>query len=385
VNKEPVDIDRFLPHGEMLRGFIEQPFISKADLTEALRKRGVFLKSTEKRDVIPWLVGMMLAPDEFDRLREAQRTKEDNPKVNTQSLPWSSSATLLDGIPDEFDIASVLELEFSNYAVVGTPNFVPINGNPEHLILDFEIERSDLSKNWATTQSRFRGSLELEKTQDGKEVKLVVTHTASETKQVATKALQGLLRHFKSGGYVDHSAEIAKILFSTFDNSSRVLYFLSLTRDVASPILAFEDIVDLEFSPDSTSKLPDGMAWMEKKIEDLKVNGSGLHETFFITNEEYHPYVYLYQIDARYSFYYKGIEGKCVISAGFPEYRGSREVACEFEVNVKNVSFKTQPRDITRNEVVKALLREFDRLKLDRFTRLIKDTKGSPRALDLAT
>jgi hypothetical protein len=370
MNKEPVDIDRFLPYGEMLRGFVEQPFITKADLSDLLRRRGVFVNPNEKRETIPWLTGTLLSSDEFDTLRESQSTKEDNPKITTQTIPWASDVTLLDGIPDNFDINSVLDLEFSNFSVTGSPNFVPVDGDADYLLLEFEIERSDYSKNWASTQSSFKGSLELQKIRDGKDVKLVVTHTANETKYVATKAAQGLIRHFKEKNNVAESSDVERILFSRFDNAARVEYFLTLTRDVSSPILTFDDVVDIEFSPDSKSKLPDSMEWMESRIDDLKVNGKGLHETFFITNKAYHRFVHLYQMDTRYVFDYKGLNGKCVISAGFPGYGKSREDQAEFEVNVKSMSFETTPKTIAKSEVGKILLREFDRLKLESLARL---------------
>lgn len=370
MNKEPIDIDRFLPYGEMLRGFLEQPFIGKADLSELLRRRGVFVNPNEKRETVPWLVSLLLSPDEFDSLRESQSTKEDNPKINTQTISWSSDAPLIDCVPDNFDINAVLDLEFSNFSVVGSPNFVPVEGDTNHLLLEFEIERSDYSKSWASSHSSFKGSLELQKIRDGKDVKLVVTHTANETKYVATKAAQGLVRHFKEKKHVGESSQVERILFGGFDNSSRIQYFLALSRDISSPILSFEDVVDMEFSPDSSSSLPSEMEWMERKIEDLKVNGRGLHETLFITNSEYHSFVHLYLMDIRYSFDYRGLKGKCVISAGFPDYGKSRESQAEFEVNVKTMSFETPPKTIGRSEVGRILLKEFDRLKLEALARL---------------
>jgi hypothetical protein len=315
-------------------------------------------------------MGTLLSPSEFDTLRESRNTKEDNPKINTQTIPWASDVTLLDGVPDNFDINSVLDLEFSNFSVMGSPNFIPVDGNTDHLLLEFEIERSDYSKSWASTQSSFKGSLELQKIRDGKDVKLVVTHTAKETKYVATKAAQGLVRHFKEKKHIPESSDVERILFGRFDNAERIEYFLALTRDVYSPIFAFEDVVDIEFSPDSKSKLPDGMEWMERRIDDLKVNGKGLHETFFITNKEYHRFVHLYQMDTRYAFDYKGLKGKCVISAGFPEYGKHREAQAEFEVNVKSMSFENPPKTIARSEIRKILLREFDRLKLESLVEL---------------
>jgi len=298
MNKEPIDIDKILPFGEMLRGFMEQSFISKSDLKNTLRQRGVFTSSNEKQDSIPILVTTVLSSDEFDSLRECQNSKEDNPKVITQSVKWESSDSLLDSLPELFDINSILDLEFSNFSVAGSPNFVPIDGNPDHLKMEFDIEREDLARNWASNKSHFSGSLELQRVTSGSDVTksvlmLIITHTADETKYVGQKTTQSIVRHFKNK--VSESARIEKILFSKFSNSNRIKYFMSLTKEIKSEMFSFVDIVDIEFSPDKEKTLPESMQWMQKRIEDLKINGQTLHKTSFLGESDHHDYILLYK------------------------------------------------------------------------------------------
>ena len=141
MNKEPRDIDQILPHGEMLRGFMEQSFVSKSDLKDLLRSRGVFTCNSDKQDSIPILMSTVLSPIEFDHLRECQNQKEDNPKIVTQTIEWDADKNLLESLPDHFNLNSMLDLEFSNFKVNGSPNFIPVNGNQDHLKMDFNIER----------------------------------------------------------------------------------------------------------------------------------------------------------------------------------------------------------------------------------------------------
>lgn len=371
MNKSHVDIDRFLPFGELLRGFLDQPFLSKADLASLLKQRGVFIYGGEKSDTIPWLTNLLISPAEFDLLREYQNTKEDSPKVNTQMIGWNSSESLIDSIPDHFDINSVLDLEFSNFRVIGSPNFSPVDGNPDHLVLEFEIERNDYSKNWSTTQSQFRGSLELTKVREGQDIKVVITHTASETKYVATKASQGIVRHFKEKSKIKESEEIRKIELGTFSNPARVQYFLLLSLKIKSALLKFEDIVDIEISPDPASKLPDKIEWMEERINDVKLNGKGLQYTFFVQDEQLHSYVFLYQVVARFRFDYKGVLGRCIVSIGFPEFERTKDSASELEVNVKNVSFDQPPKYLSKGDMIKVILREFDCVKVTSLDQII--------------
>ncbi|WP_435550705.1 GapS4b family protein [Desulfobacterium sp. N47] len=297
-------------------------------------------------------------------------TKEDSPKVNTQTIRWASNATLVESVPDNFDINSVLDLEFSNFAVKGSPNFIPVDGDADHLLLEFEIERNDYSKNWASAQNTFKGSLELKKVRQGNEVKLVVTHTANETKYVASKVSCRIVRHFKDKKHVGAADEIKRIEFGLFTNPGRINYFLALTQNVSSSLLTFDDLVDVEFSPESTSALPEKIKWMEKRIEDLKLNGKGLHNTFFVKDKDLHTFVHLYHVLARYKFDFKGLTGNSVVSIGFPEFGRSKEPASELEVNIKSISFEQAPKNLTRGQMTKIILSEFDELKLLAFDAL---------------
>lgn len=225
MNKQPKDISRFLPTGEMLRGLMEQPFIQKSDLKELLRSRGVFTCHTEKRDSIPILMTTILSPVEFDNLRECQSSREDNPKRITQTIPWSSEKNLLEALPENFNVGKNMEAEFSGYKIGGAPDFIPVNKDPNHLRLDFEVEREDLAKNWASNKNVFPGSIEAKRVFDGAEVKIVITHTANETKKAATNATKALVSGYKEKGYIKRESEIQKITYDRFTNSNRIQFF----------------------------------------------------------------------------------------------------------------------------------------------------------------
>jgi hypothetical protein len=367
MNKEPEDIDQILPHGELLRGFMEQSFVGKGDLKDVLRNRGIFTRNTEKHDTIPILSSTILSPSEFDYLRECQNSKEDNPKIITQTIEWQSEETLFDSVPDRLDINSILDLEFSNFKVVGSPNFVPIDGNPDCIRIDFSVEREDMSKNWATSRSVFPGSLELKRIEEEDEIKIIVTHTANETKYVASKVSTSLVKYFKDKGCIEPSKNIEKILFSRFTNSNRIIYLFSLTENCNSTMLNFVDIVDVEFSPDTNHPLPQGIDWMEQKIEDLKLNGNALHQTFFLSDKSYYDFLNLYKVDSKFKFDVRGLTGECVISVGFPDYGRTKNLEAEMEVNIRAMSFDITLRGVNKAEIKQTLLREIENQKIENF------------------
>src|SRR6266545_2351863 len=104
MQTQPDNIDVILPYGEALRPFLEQPFITKADLKDTLRSRGVFVGRYEKCDTIPILVSCLISPREFDCLRERQTSREDNPKRNSRFLIWHSQKALIQCIPETLNL-----------------------------------------------------------------------------------------------------------------------------------------------------------------------------------------------------------------------------------------------------------------------------------------
>jgi hypothetical protein len=199
---------------------------------------------------------------------------------------------------------------------------------------------------------------------------LVITHTAQETKDVASKISTNLIKHFKDEGHIDSSKSIEKILFSKFTNSKRITYLLSLTEKCSSTMLDFTDIEKVEFSPDTDNPLPQGLDWMEEKIKDLKLNGNALHQTFFFKDRKHHDFLHLYTLSAKFNFNVKGLTGTCVMSLGFPDYYGrSKNLQAEMEVTIGAMAFEPFRKGVRKSDIKKVLLREIENQKITNFKR----------------
>lgn len=392
-NIEQGDFDReqifkntkhFLPYGEMLRGLLVQSCISKGELRTLLKYRGVFTPFGEKQDTIPLLVTTVLTPYEFDLLRENQNSREDNLKNNTQIIEWQSDKNLLEQLPELLNVASIANPEFDNYRVIRQPAFVPIENNLNHVKMDYSIERNDLSKCWATEKREFNASLEIIRTPETNTVKIITYSTAEETKKVATKVINNLLKHFEVQGNIESAKSIQRILFSSFSNSNRIQYFLSLTKNINFLIFEFVDIVDIQFTPEKNQDLPDEIKWIQGKIEDLKLNGKKLHNTLFL-KKQYHEYIHLYSVDCKFKFdlKFKGknITGECTICFDFPDYeKNSDTIDSELEINIRSLKVECDRRGFTQSELKQALLKELEDLKITNFKKYQIDDNQSQLA-----
>ena len=356
--KTPVEIEQFLPFGEMLRSFLQQSTVPKGDLVQVLRSRGVFTASSEKDSTIPILVSTLLSPDEFEKLRLTCSRKEDTPKINTQTIPWQSDVSLIEAFPENLWSGLEQEFEFANYKLTKASNVTTIDGNEDHVKVDFEIERTDTSKSWSETTSVFPGSIVLKKILEGDKVRLVISYTAPETQKVAKKALSSVVKHFKNNGHVNHDDSVDKVLFSSFSNAERVAFLLALTSELASDVLEFREIIDISISPVATEDMPESMYWIEEQIRDLRLRGRELQNTKILRDADCHEFVQLHSIVASFAFDVRGATGACRISVAFPKFVSKGDLNSELEVKVEDVHPESMGKDTNTSTLTNLILEE---------------------------
>lgn len=102
MNTQHSDINKFIPFGESLRGFANQRFISQADIHRILKERGIFTLNQEKDYTVPILQTLLLSPHEFDKIRDAFSSKEDNEKSFSRDIVWNLNTQIF-----QTDILSV--------------------------------------------------------------------------------------------------------------------------------------------------------------------------------------------------------------------------------------------------------------------------------------
>jgi hypothetical protein len=283
------------------------------------------------------------------------------------TVAWNSEKSLFDSIPGSLNLGSLIVDDFANYKVIGSPEFVPVGSNPDNLACEFEIERVDWSRSWASTKSHFRGNLRIEKGAAGGAIKFILSHTAEETKDLNKKLVQSLTRHFKDAGVVGRDSEIQTIRFSSFDNERRIAFFRSLTSGLSVPGFEFAGTTKYGIGPDGTGSLPAELRWMEDKIDDLKLNGKALEETFFIKKNGLHKHLLLYAMEAKFRFECTLAKGNCAIVFEFPDFAAKKDAGTEFEVNISALTPASGYSHVNRTELKQELLRQVNDYKLVQF------------------
>ncbi len=367
-----------LPYGDALRDFLNQPSITKSELKSILKRRGVFFSDDDKQNTIPLIIKTGVSPSELEELRDKIKLREDNPKILTQSVPWDGGdKTLLESVHNDISIQDIVQQPFSNYKIIGAPNFTHIDGDQNHVEMDFRIERYDLTKSWDKNTAQFGGKITLKKGSDNVNINMRLTHTSPETKYIAQKVTRKIVKDFKDDGYVKTSSSIRKIRFNDFVNENRLMFFQDLSQNQLSQALYFKDTRDIGFRPDESKTLPEDLSWMEDKINNLILQGEKIHTTFFVKEKKYHEFLEVYRIEADYSFEYDEYSGECSISFQFADFISKNKNDAELVINVERLSFIDKNISISSSKVKELLLSQLEESKLSLHRQYAKKELGS--------
>ncbi len=361
MNIEHRDIDKFIPYGEALRGFVNQKFITAPVVQSILKERGIFVLNADKDYMVPIMQTLLLSPTEFDKIREAFARKEDNEKKISREISFSANATLYQSDIMQMNVEDFLKQQLPTCKIKQAIRFVQTNNNPNHLTAKFTLIRNDINKCWYEQTNEFSGSVEIIN-ENGKGA-IRITHTSSETKDLAEYIVKNQIRQYKDKGLLKEDANPQKILFSTFTNTTRFVFFFRLTTNIENNgIFTFVDIKDISIKPQEECVLPEEILWMEN-IQRLIISGKSLSEKAFMKEEKIYRNLELWNIEATFEYDYKGQKGSVCICFGFPDYN-SKGGNAEFEVNIKSIVPEKSLSAKEKRDLKSKLLSVMDNQKL---------------------
>ncbi|MCY0970277.1 GapS4b family protein [Chryseobacterium wangxinyae] len=359
MNTEHKDIQKILPYGEQLRGFANQKYITTAELNRILRERGIFSLTSDKDFTVPLLQTLLLSPKEFDKIRESFSTREDNRKVNSSDINWTNNTQIL--IPEIMNVSvdDFIKQKLPTCSLEKPIRFIPVDNNPNHLKAEISLKRNDINKSWYEQTNLFESSIEFINDDKGKG-RIIISHTAPETKELAEFVVKKQVQEYKSRNIIAPKEELRKIIFKDFTNEERFVFFFRLTNHLQCEYFSCQDIKDISIKPEDTV-LPEEIKWMEE-LNKILLSGKSLDKKEFIKDSKFHQHLILWSIDASFSYAYKGERGLFTVSFGFPDYTSKKENA-EFELNISTLS-STKTLDIRAKKLLKAqLLSEMDKQK----------------------
>lgn len=354
-----------LPTGDYLRQLIGQSNIKSNDLKPLLRARGIFSISDDKKVIGPLLIKTGISPYEFIELRDLHITKEESLKYKTRSIEWNSEKRLIDAIPELMEYDNLLDHQFETCSLINAPCFTSQSGNLDHVVMNFEISRKDLTRNWGENTTSHKGRVELKRIDNNPQIFISLTHTSTETKDFANKVVDTVITHFKSNNDVSPEVNIVMIRFGDFTNENRINFFNQLSQTGGAGKLKFTDTKNIHISPINLSATaPKDLVWMKDKIENLKLTGQNLHSTFFITDKSHHQYIQLIGITCDYRFTIDDTSGECHIIFEFSESDGNK-INSELTLNISMIKLHINEAGSSKDSIKKQILESLESKKIE--------------------
>jgi len=359
MNTEHNDINKIIPYGESLRGFANQKFISPAEINKCLRERGVFTLNPEKNFSVPILQTLLLAPKEFDKIREAFSTKEDNKKTLSRDIDFASDKQLFAPEVLSVEVTKFIKTSLPTCTLEQPIRFSQVDGNPNHVKAEFTITRKDINKSWYEQTNIFMGCVEFIN-ENGKG-RAVITHTAPETKELATYIVKEQVKKYKEKHIIPDKETLREIILDDFSNEDRFVFFYRLTNHLECDYFKCDNIKDVSIKPEE-GVLQEEIKWMEK-MQKIILTGEALDKKYFMHDSKFHKDLILWSIDAQYSYDYRGERGKMTVSMGFPDFTTSKGIRAEFEINISTLSSDKVLDPKVKRSLKDKLLSEMDRQK----------------------
>lgn len=360
MNTEHKDIKQILPYGEQLRGFANQKFLSTSELNRILKERGVFSLFNEKDYMVPLLQTLLLSPKEFDKIRDTFATKEDNKKVISRDITWKDGIQLFSTDMVAMEVTEFIKQKLPTCNLVNPIILVPVENNHNHLKAEFTLERQDINKVWYEQTNIFNGAIEFINENKGKG-RVIISHTAIETKELAEFVVKTQIREFKKKGLLPENEQIRKITFNEFSNEERFVFFFRLTNHLQCDYFSCQNIKEVSIKPED-NPLPEEIKWMEE-INKILLSGKSLDKKYFIEDKKFHRHLIIWNLDASFTYNYKGQKGECLVNFGFPDYTTDNYIDPEFELNISSISPSDNIDLKDRKSLKSQLLYEMDKQK----------------------
>ncbi|MFT5717604.1 MAG: hypothetical protein ACI9T7_001800 [Oleiphilaceae bacterium] len=364
--------------GNSLRDLLNDSNVTNTVLRKITRRRGIFIYKNEKPDHIQALVSTGITPIELTEIIDSIITKEENPKYQSQIIRCNdNNLSLINSVPIDFNLRNIAQEDFSNYQIIGVPNFKAVGDGKDHIELDFSIERFQMTNSSYKNISEFQGKIIIKKENGEVDIKATTSHSSPETKEIAKKVVDYFVNELKKSGVINIKENLIKVRFSDFTNENRISFIKELSqKSNGEKTLYFKDTKDISFKPEPGSVLPDEISWMQENISNLALQGKNLHSTFFFDNVNFYKHIQLYRVVAYYQLDHLDFKGSCQVNFDFHGFLSKEDPHAELILSVTNLKLNdngnTDIRSLSKNKIIQVILSEIEMYKYTFFEKYRK-------------
>ncbi|WP_277373496.1 hypothetical protein [Pseudomonas sp. AA-38] len=354
------DYERAILWGDRLRILLNSDHISRGEIVETLKEKGIFVGSTDKSDTVPLLSACLLTPNEFKRLIEKSFIRESGKKYSSDKFKLTSpEADWKAELLDNFDsvIGGITLDEGREFA--SEPE-ISVDANGE-LRIAYSLRVLDFSTDFIEQEMTYPGEIRLKQSDNSLEIEANKFRTSKDTNRLNEALTSAIGKFYKSRGVTTNEKPEA-IIFDDFTNSERIRFFLQLTS-MRTPEFSFKEIGTFEIIRDQEAgALPkeQRIEWMEGHVNKIQIKGKDLGKIFLLEEPAYYQYYYLVKMTAIYAFKFGTSVGDCSIEFAFSG-KASRDD--NYSRTVFDFSIEKLPRleEGSKNQVRKSIIQEIQK------------------------
>lgn len=357
-----------LPYGDILKPFLNTDAITSLDLKIFLAKKGIYIKSNNKKKLINIISSLLLSPNELEDFKSYIDVKSRIIHSNEEFYKIKQNDSL-NNIFNKIKLNLDNISEGINTKIVNMDNLIFTKnddlGNEYILSLITEIKDPTSSLSVNTTW----GKSEIVVKKESDDVVMVTMNTITkDDKYIANRIVKSLNEEFIKVNFVEK--EKTKVLFKMFkSNIKRVNFLLSFSNISSSKIFKEASIHSIKFKFDHNQDIPD--RYKDKADTDLIINysnGKNLQSLDELSTKSAKEAIFLEEMKILYKFDFLNIKnGSINITYNFSNALKNKaesdgvfrsEPALSLTKSIKNI------KDI--ETLKKELSKEIERLKLEK-------------------
>ena len=307
----------YLPYGDNIKPFLDSEFVTSQDLKIFLSKKGIFLKTADKKKIIHLMTSLLFSPAEIESLVEFVSLKDKT------MIDSSKSYSL---IVDKSIIIQAISKEPFNFKELGKDlgvsllsdiNVKQSEKNPNEFIVEVLVEQKNPNKQAmvSSTYSLARVTIRVDKNDE--KIDFDKSYNSKPARIIAERMVRVIADKLRSKVFIED--DIMEILFSHFDNKERVNFLLSYTNIDSSTIFTDYNTKSFKYMFDESKDLPKEYQDKAGKEYVTQAKGKNLEGVKELCDDAFKIIVYCEEIGINYKFNIRGVFGNYFVTLNFSD------------------------------------------------------------------
>lgn len=343
-----------LPYGDILKPFLKTDAILSNDLKIFLSKKGLFIKSADKRKLITAITPILFSPRELEDFKSMIDIKEKAPKTSQEIFKLTSNKPIEEVVKAIAPVNIEAITKNLDTKILGPATFIKNPEKPNEYIMELKTEKKDPT-NYLSVNTLY-GKISIScKIDNGNLFISSIKTTTNDDKVIASRIITANKDSLLKNEIIEN--ESIQLLFSRFEsNKDRVNFLLSFSNIEDSVLFSEAEIKKIKYKFDNTLTIPDSLKDRSDRDIVTYLNGKDLGGLVDIANEDFKKILLLDEVQVQYKYNWQNIKD------------GWYSVTYNFSNSLYNKSgvdgtFRSEPYLFLSNSVKK--LSNIDRLKKD--------------------